>query len=420
MATAIHIPAVRQRFQPPVEKQYIPERVETIDDILSQFVIQYPAKYSGRVNERTMKACSTVARVLGDVFDPTTLSMSLATHLKNDYFRIIAEQDRLGRSLIAFDGDWVIYGIERYTKEHATYSLQNSGLARIINYNVATGSDLKERYTNTGGLSLSTVNIFSFPFNDRVNIVGESRLAEINMIFAEVTEAEVDKISLFLYRDMKLYDRENFMVIKTFDESELKAFSHVYPVEVEMVSTNAVLTSRVMTREGMLDAWYRKRVNFSFNQCDDLDGLYAATLLEEATGGRFEIEWVDRTLIVNNCGYLQAGGLIDYFVKYVREIHRLGIEYEEGEGEGREIVDISTGVKYHCIGSMKEEFVPFEYSIEEPLHWRDGVWFYINSYDVEREVGRGEYDPSVEEMFVRGELTSNYTNNVYTNYGILI
>jgi hypothetical protein len=284
-----------------------------VQELLSTIKL-YSATYQGNITPTSDYSCQMVAARLGDRFDLVEKRLTRKRFVQNDYFGIIAAEASRGRTLIAFDNNWVLPAIADYIEGN-------------FNVEMDRPAELREKMAErnpVGTVSISSLrgenitlnDLTIYPFQD------DAFTGECYMIFAPVSRDEAERIFLYLYRDVQLYTDTAYLTIKDLPLQIARDFQYLFPVDLRVIGNYVVLSSDQITRDQLEWIYKFGEIAFSFPRLDDLTGAYGSYLLAEALYFQFPIRWENNVLYVGMCGYIQAKDIIENFGYILNDLQR--------------------------------------------------------------------------------------------------
>jgi len=319
---------------------------KSLQRVLLTTIRLYPSTYLGRITPESLRGCHLIARQLGDMYDPEKKRFYRKEYLENDYLGVLATEDARGNTLIAFDGDWIIAGINEYIDLEASYGVDRT---ESLRENIATLRPILsagvpivrwENEPQLTGIKIPKNSLRIYAFNETSLIQREGNPGasptdrknsqnRIYMVFAPISADEAEKVFSYLYRNIQLYSFSNYLVVKNLLLSLARDFQYLFPVDINTVGDYIIFKSDKMSRDELERAFNLDEVSFQFSRLNNLVGQYAAYLLTESTYYRYNIRWEDRTLYIKGCGYIQALDLQDHFTQFLSDINREQVKFQK-------------------------------------------------------------------------------------------
>jgi hypothetical protein len=281
----------------------------------------YDAVYIGETSPTSEYSCQMIAAGLKDQYDIDNKRLKRNTFVENDYFSIVADEVSQGKTLIAFNKNWVLPAVVKYIEDNMTYQMETTVALRekMATYNSDLSYD-QVPFLNGQKFELKDLTIHSFYDSAFTNEEGGK--SEAFMIFAPVDKDEAVKIYLYLNRDFTIYNYSSYITVKDVPINKLKDFQYLFPVELKFIDQYAIISTDQMTRDKLEHIYEMGEVYFPFFTLDDLTGAFATYLLAERTFYNYSLRWERNILFIGLCGYIQALDLVENFGSVLNEIGR--------------------------------------------------------------------------------------------------
>lgn len=311
---------------------FVEGKDSSFQQVLLSTIRLYPSNYKGKISPESLHGCDLIASRFDDIYDRGERRFQRRQYLENDYLGILADEESVGNTLIAFDNDWTIVAVNEYISNRAGYEIIRS---QALREDIATlkpvfsGDQPIARWQNRPKLfdiQIPSDKIKIYSFNDSTLKRQESK---IYMIFAPVSADEAEKIYLYLYRDIKMYSFFNYLVVKNLSLPSAKDFQYLFPVKLGFIDNYVVFKTDKMLRLELKNAFELNEMSFQFSRLDSLIGCYATYLLAEATWYQYEMRWEDRTLYLKNCGYIQGLDIREHFISLLNKINNEQIKIQK-------------------------------------------------------------------------------------------
>lgn len=302
---------------------------------------KFPVKYKGEITRESLRSCQLVARKLGDIYDSDKNKLTSTTNIRHDYFGIISKEQERGRTLIAFDQDWILPILVKFVQTDKINEIHRPEILRstIAKYNPITSLDVPYALAATRTLppkiALSEENISVYTFSDpdvgniRDQVQQNYYDQFVQMIFAPVDADLAEAIFMYLYQQKNYYSAEHYFSVNNVSPDIARDFEYLFPVELKFVQNIAIFSSIEMNRYEMIQAFYRDEVSRKFPRINPLLGAFATFLLAEATSYDCPLTWENLTLTVKHTGYIQAQDLFEQFGRIISEIMSEKIKYHK-------------------------------------------------------------------------------------------
>ena len=300
---------------------------------LAQQMLSYikmsDGQYTGPVSPTSNYSCQMIAAKLKDRFDLTSRRLIRNRFIENDYFGIIAYEVSKGRTLIAFDKNWVLPAIANYIEEQITYDMEKpaSLRERIATYNPMSLNPEEpiaqwDQIPNLHGELFTLDDLTIYPFHDTVFGTAEGCQSEACMVFAPIDLDEAEKIYLYLYRNVQLYTDVHYLTLRDVSIEKVKDFQYLFPVDLKYLGHYAVISTNKMTRDRLEQIYQLGEIAFDFPRLNELTGAYATYLLAESMFFQYSMRWERNILLLGLCGYIQALDLVENFGQILNEIEK--------------------------------------------------------------------------------------------------
>lgn len=309
-------------------------------DTLTQQILScirlYNAHYTGKVFPTSDYSCQMVAAGLKDRYNIYNKTLLRRSFVENDYFGIIAFEISQGRTLIAFDRNWVLPAIVTYIENELTYEMEDSVILRekIATYNpVSIDSENSiarwDQVPFLNGEKISIDDLTIYPFQDSAFSTEEGGKSGSYMIFAPVSLDEAEKIYLYLNRNVLLYTDVHQLTVRDVPINIIKDFQYLFPVELKYIGNYVIISTNQMTRDQLEHIYEIGEISFVFPALSDLTGAFATYLLAERMYFQYSLRWERNTLFMGLCGYIQALDLRENFGLVLNEIEKEILYYKE-------------------------------------------------------------------------------------------
>jgi hypothetical protein len=324
---------------------------EPLQQELLKSIQTYPAQYRGRVTPEATAGCQLVAGKLHDTYSTEKRHFTRQKFLDNDYLGIIAHEQSRGNGIVAFGPSWVLPAVAEYVNKSLNYDSVRTAVLRedILEMNPRGNIDwtndpgtlpdqfidvTEESLLATGKIvtrptpkvfELNQLNIYQF--YDRNFLEEDGNLMPIYMMFAPVTVDEMERILLYLNRNIKLYSFWHSLAIEDLPLSAGSDFKYLFPVEISYVGNYTVISSAEISQNRLMHIYHLQEVPFSMPRIDDILGTYATYLLAEALFYEFEVWWNKRSLLVGMAGWIQAHDIYEQFGLILNDINRQNMRF---------------------------------------------------------------------------------------------
>lgn len=302
---------------------------DSIAQSLLSSLRMYNASYQGDITPTSDYSCQMVAARLKDHYDLVERRLTRNQFVQNDYFGIIAVEANQGRTLIAFDKNWVLPAIATYIEGNFSaemnrpVELREKMAERNPIENMA-GTDYAQ-WVSIGqprGEKININDLTIYPFQDDALTNDDGSPTECYMIFAPVSRDEAEKIYLYCYRDIQLYTDIAYVTVKDLALELARDFQYLFPVDVKTIGNYVVFSTDKINRDQFERTYKTGELGFSFPRLDDFTGAYGSYLLAESLYFQFPIRWENNMLYIGMCGYIQAQDIIENFANILNDLQR--------------------------------------------------------------------------------------------------
>jgi hypothetical protein len=313
----------------------------------------YPASYRGQITPEATAACHLIARKFQDTYNPKKREFTRQNFLENDYLGVLAHETSLGNGMVAFGPSWVLPATAEYIQKRYNYGIIRPGALReeVLNMNPRTSltdedyiawrsdpdllpaqfvdDDRDKENIDTDPknkvFKLEQVNVYQF--YDRGFLNDDGNLIPFYMLFAPINEDEMERILLYLNRNIQLYSFWHSIAIEDLPVATGLDFEYLFPVELKYVGNYTVISTQEISQSRLEHIYYLNEIPFSFPRLDDIRGTYATYLLSEALFYKFQLNWNRRSLNVGLAGWIQAQDIYEHFGFILNDVNRENMRF---------------------------------------------------------------------------------------------
>jgi len=308
---------------------------------LLQTIQTYPASYRGQIKPESTAACHLVARKLQDTYNPEKKRFTRRGFLDNDYLGVIASETSIGNGLVAFGPAWVLEAVADYVKHKYNYGIVRDAALReeILEMNSDWRSNpglLPDQFVvDSENRTVPKSELFQFDqvrvyqFSDRNFLDENGNLLQHYMIFAPVNVDEMERVLLYLHRNIQLYSFRHTIAIEDLPLQTGLDFKYLFPVDVSYLGNYTIIGTTEISQDRLHQIFNLQIVPFSFPRIQDILGAYATFLLAEALFYQFELIWIQQSLYVGMAGWIQAHDIYEQFGLILNDIAREEIRFRK-------------------------------------------------------------------------------------------
>lgn len=265
---------------------------------------RWSTQYNGNLTPTSFFGVNLVAANFSDSWNWETKSLNNLINFTNDYFGVLATEEKSNNTLVFFGGDWGLSSLLKLYVDSELPFLDEDIMDKLKVYQFFDGN-LKE--------------------------------PNILMLFLPVNDVEATKIGTKISSFKNYFDLYYHLGLVNVPLNILQDFKYYYPVDVIVYKNVAAVYSEILTRENLVSSFYKAEVSRKYRGVIDLVkseshlaslGAFCTFLLAEATSYKFNISWENETLTVGPVGYIQALDLFDNFEKILTENMGINLRFE--------------------------------------------------------------------------------------------